>query len=125
MDMTPPTWLGTVVDRNAVLLLPHEQDGRIAIVEHVRGRVLLVLLNRDETRSGFQVDHESGRGACVDDLGHGALHNLHARFGRGGEVGRDVDLFGSDAERADPTEKLLGDLTLDEVAGADEPGDEL
>src|SRR5215213_4257311 len=72
--MTPPTpRLRTVVDRDAMLCAPAQTHGCVAVVEHVHRRRLQVLLQRDESGSGLQVDDEARGSARVDHVSHGSL----------------------------------------------------
>lgn len=113
-----------VRDPDGVAVVPLQAHPGAAVGGHVLGGGLEVLLQCGEPAAGVEVDQEAGGVPQVDDLGDGA--------GGGGVFGfvglrgllQYADLLGPDAVDALGADDALGGLTLDQVGGADEGGDE-
>src|SRR4051794_20735419 len=107
-----------------VRLLPREGDGFAPPAGQGGRGALEVVLQDGETSAPVEVDDRVGGGAEIDDLVDHARREAEA-----GATGVDAsraqgDLLRADADGPGLPHQRLGHLTLEEVRGAHEPGDE-
>src|SRR4051794_4883756 len=107
-----------------VRLLPREGDGLAPPTGYGTRGALEVVLQDREAPAPVEVHDRVGGGAEIDDLVDHAGRDAQAGATGVQAPRTQRDLLRADADRARLSHQRLRHLTLEEVRGADEPGDE-